>query len=99
MERTVRGAADMRLAAGDLELAAGPGGDPDFPTLIEVEYAGDALERVRIVGKGNRAAVQFKRNRGGIARPGPCPAEHVNRGGRAAGGRKFEPSARRPHRV
>src|SRR5262245_57125357 len=59
VQRTMRGTADVRLAAGDLEFEARAGGDPELAALIQVERARDALEGVRILLEIDPAIVAF----------------------------------------
>ncbi len=99
MQRAVRRAAEMRLAARHFELAARPCRDPDLAALIEVEDAGDALERVRIIAEAQRASVLLERQHRRFAAPVPEGAELVHGVVRRTLAAEREPSIARLHRI
>src|SRR5687767_15878436 len=85
MQRAVRRAADVGLAARHLEFAPGPGGRPQLAALFEIEDAGDPLERVRVAVERQPAVVMVQSHCAAVAAPLPGPAERVGRSSRGGG--------------
>src|SRR5688572_32555927 len=70
----------MGLAPGHLELAAWPRRDPQLPALIEIQHAGDPLERVRVLVELDRVVVDHQVDGLALPAPDPVAAESVGHG-------------------
>src|SRR5688500_6146938 len=95
----MRGATDVGLAARYFELGSGFGGDPDVATLVQVEHAGDSLERIRVLPVDQLAAVVVEVQCRGFAVPVPLAAEIVDRIRGGAVARELHASAMREDRI
>src|ERR671920_1332700 len=79
VQRPVRRAADVGVASWRLEVAPGLCRHPDLSALPRVERAGDSLERVRVLARGDFAVADVQQQRLEVATPAPSGSVGIAR--------------------